>query len=758
MKLRAVFLTALCVASTNSGADAVQLNNESIFEDYAYTAKRPGVVRWTDKGAGFTALETAPGYEDKVLEKDRNGEDIKVFEEIVEYDPATLDRRVLVTLKQLTPAGSNKALVIDDYRWSDDQSSLLVYTNAQYVWREKTRGDYWLLDLETDQLWQLGDTEAASSQMMFGKLSPDGSKFAYVSGNNIYVQDIGSHKITALTEDASDTIINGLFDWAYEEEFSIADGFRWSPDSKRIAYWQIDTHAARDFFIINNTDTLYPQVTAIPYPKVGQENAGARIGVVSLASAATVWMQLPGVPRDMYLPRMDWADNARQLLVQQLNRKQDTNTLFYADADSGEVTRALVEQDKSFLEVLGEPVWLADSKSFLWQSERDGWVHIYRVSRDGKTTVDLTPGNFDVTRQVSVDEKGGWLYFMASPDDMARRYLYRTRLDDGSQMQRVTPDDLVGYNYYRVSADSRWAVHTHSSYMQPPVHSLVSLPDHKVHHVLEDNAELAAKMAALELGELEFFDIKTSDGLRLDGYMLRPPGYDPKKKYPLVHYVYGEPAGQTVLDVWSGNRNLWHMLMSQQGYIVTSIDNRGTAAPRGRDWRRSIYASPGMLETRDQSEALQQVCKRWPAVDCDRIGVWGHSGGGTLTLNLLFRYPEQFHAGASLAPVPDKRLYDSIYQERYSGLLPDKEENYIQVSAITHAANLQGKLLLIHGTGDDNVHYQGTERLVNELIRLNKQFEFMAYPNRRHGLVEGEGTSLHLHTLKTNFFDTHLAR
>lgn len=752
-------LTA-CVGShnlnTESGKNGVKLSSDAIYDDWEYNAKKPGTVRWLDEGASYSALETAPGYEDAKLEKDQYGDDIKIYEEIVKYDPATLKRTVLLPLKQLIPTGSDKALAVDDYQWSDDKSKILIYTNAKYVWRKKDRGDYWIRDLKTDDLWQLGGDKAAPTEMMFGKFSPDGLKFAYVWRNNIYVQDLKSRKVQALTKDASSTIINGLFDWAYEEEFSIRDGFRWSPDSQRIAYWQIDTRAAKDFFIINNTDTLYPEVTAIPYPKVGEENAAARIGVVSLENVKTQWMSLPGVAKDMYVPRMDWANNSEQLLIQQFNRKQDTNALFYADADTGKVENFLTEKEDTFIELMIEPKWLKNSDDFIWQSERDGWKHVYRVSRDGKKYQDLTPGEFDVTKLVSVDEKNGWLYFIASPDNVSQRYLQRTRLDGSGKMEQVTPSQFSGTNSYKISADSSWAIHTHSAFLSAPVYSLVSLPDHKVHHVLEDNAALTAKLAELSLGEVEFYSVKAQDGLRLDGYMLRPADLDESKKYPLIHYVYGEPAGQTVRDVWQGNLGMWHIMMTQRGFVVSSIDNRGTAAPKGHDWRRSIYASDGDIETQDQSDAINAMCSRWAYIDCNRVGVWGHSGGGSLTLNLMFRHPDLFKVGVSQAPVPDKRLYDSIYQERYSGLLADNIDNYTKVSAITHASKLEGKLLLVHGTGDDNVHYQGSERLINELVKHNKQFELMSYPNRRHGIVEGDGTSLHLSTLRANYFINNL--
>lgn len=732
------------------------LTNEAIFKDWSYSAKRPGTVRWADQGATYTALEIAPGYEDAVLEKDENGNDIKIYQEVVQYDPVSGDRKILISLQDLTPEGHDNTLVVDDYRWSDGGDRILIYTDAKYVWREKSRGDYWLIDRKDNELWQLGGDHAGTSQMMFGKLSPDGRCFAYVWRNNIYLQDLSTKAVTALTHDASDTIINGLFDWAYEEEFSIQDGFRWSPDSSRIAYWQLDTHAAKDFLIINNTDTLYPAITAIPYPKVGEENAAARIGIVAIAKPQTLWITLPGASKDMYVPRMDWANNSEQLFIQQLNRKQDTNTIFHADAKSGQVDAIFAETEDTFIELLESPQWLEDSLTYIWQSERDGWKHLYRVCRDGQTFIDLTPGDFDVTKLVSVDEGNGWVYFIASPDNPSQRYLYRSQLDGSGEIEQVTPSHLSGCNFYQISADSNWAIHTYSSFLQPPVFNLVSLPDHKVHQVLEDNAELAAKLSALQIGELEFYSVEAADGLELNGYLLKPPNMDKTKKHPIINYVYGEPAGQTVIDAWQGSLTMWHILMSQRGFIISSIDNRGTAAPRGHAWRRSIYGAVGTLASSDQSDALKAICARWRYIDADRVGVWGHSGGGSMTLNMLFRYPNQYKVGISLAPVPDQLLYDSIYQERYSGLLQDFEESYRQSSPITHAKNLRGKLLLIHGTGDDNVHYQGTERLCNELIKHNCQFDFMAYPNRRHGLVEGEGTPLHLHTLKSRYFDDHL--
>lgn len=733
------------------------LSNDAIFKDYSYDPKEPGQIRWLEDGSGYTALETIADYRDVDPEHDEEGEIIKWPEDIVIYDPATLEHSILISAGQLTPEGADKALTIDDYIWSEDRSKLLIYTNSVKVWRTKSRGDYWLLNVDSGDLWQLGGEDAEESSLQFAKFSADATRVAYVRKDNIYVQELETQSIEQLTTDASGTVINGLFDWVYEEEFHSKDGFRWSPDGKKIAYWQLDTSASQDFFLINNTDALYPEITSFPYPKVGEENSAARIGVVSLANKQTVWAKLPGVAKDMYIPRMGWANNeSTHILIQHLNRKQDTNHVYAVSAERGELTTVLVDREQEFIEVYDDVTWLEESDAFTWISERDGWRHIYLVSGDGKSIVDLTPGDFDITKMGSIDEAGGWLYFIAPSENITQRYLYRSRLDGSGGVERVTPQEYSGTNSYQMSKDARWAIHTFSSFSRPPQTRLVSLPDHKTRQVVEDNQALVDKLNMIALGDYEFFQVEARDGLIMDGYIIRPTDFDPQQKYPIINYVYGEPWGQTAQDKWGGSRHLWHMLMAQHGFIVATVDNRGTRAPRGRAWRRSLYGAVGVLGSKDQSDALKAMVKRWSYIDEDRVGIWGHSGGGSMTLNMMFRFPQQYHVGVSRAPVPDQLLYDSIYQERYSGLLDEYEEGYREGSPITYASQLEGKLLLIHGTGDDNVHYQGSERLINELVKHNKQFDLMSYPNRSHSLKEGEGTRLHLHTLMTDYFEQYL--
>lgn len=734
---------AVTSASDEERKGMQTLSNEAIFKAEEYAAKKPGAMQWLIAENAYTLVE--PVADDKT----------PVPHEIVAYDLDSLERSVLVTAEQLTPTGRDAPLVVDDYAWSDDRQRLLIYTNSQQVWRVKSRGDYWMLDIDTGELRQLGGEDAESSSLQFAKFAPGGHAVAYVRDANIYVETPDGD-ITQLTERASDAILNGIMSWAYEEEFSIRDGFRWSPDGARVAYWQFDTEGVRDFMIIDNTSELYPTITRIPYPKVGETVSAARIGVVSVAAGDTVWAEPPGDPRQHYIPRMQWAGSSDTVLLQQINRRQNRNELYYMDVASGSLTSVLVDEEAAHLDGFHDVEWLEDGAFFTFISERSGWRHIHRVARDGSSLTDLTPGDFDIDQLVAVDEASNTLFFTASPDDMAARYLFRASLDGSGEAQRVTPEAFTGTNVYNIAGNGRHAMHAHSRFMQPPQYRLVSLPDHEEQQMLEDNARLIKRLEALEQGELEFFSVDARDGLSMDGFMLRPPGFDGSRAYPLLFYVYGEVAGQTVLDRWADERNMWHLLMAQRGYVIASIDNRGTPSLKGRDWRKALYGGIGVLSSRDQYDGLQALLERHNYLDDERVGIWGHSGGGSMTLNMLFRYPDAYRVGISRAPVSDQRLYDAIYQERYSGLLGEHAEGYVRGSPITHAAGLKGRLLLIHGTGDDNVHYQSSERLIDELVRLNKPFDLMVYPNRRHAIKSGKGTQLHMYSMMTRYLDQHL--
>ncbi len=734
-----LFLASFLSLSTYGQDSSTQITLEDIYRNGTYRQEGFGPVRWMKDNEGYSTLEVNPNTK---------GTDI------VRYEVKTGERSVLVDAQQLIPEGKNQSLSIRDYQWSADNEKLLIFTNTRKVWRYHTRGDYWVLDLPTGALQQLGKTVPRTT-MMFAKFSPDASRVAYVSELNIFVEDLASGEVKQITKDGGDNIINGTFDWAYEEEFGCRDGFRWSPDGDHIAYWQSDTEGIGTFYMINNIDSVYSEPIPLPYPKVGTDNSAVKVGVVSAAGGETNWFDIPGDPKNNYLVRMDFIPNSDEVMVQQLNRRQNTNKVWIGDINTMSLTNILTDKDQAWLDVHDNLKWLDDEQYFTWTSEQDGWKHLYKISRDGQQMDLITQGDFDVVRINCIDPKGGNVYYIASPDNYTQRYLYKSRLDGKGAAERVTPDDMPGQHAYQISDDAKWAIHTYQSSTTPRMISLVNLSkNHKKVKDLQTNQAYKEKIAALEITHPEFIKVDIGEVV-LDAWMNKPPDFDPSKKYPLIFYVYGEPAGSTVQDNWGAN-DLWHHYLTSQGYIVMSIDNRGTKVPRGRDWRKSIYGQIGILAAHDQAKAAKKIFEMFDFIDTERVGMWGWSGGGQMTMNCMFRYPEIYKTGIAIAFVSDQKLYDNIYQERYMGLLKDNAEGYKNGSPITHAHNLQGDLLIMHGTADDNVHYQSFEMLANELIKHNKLFSMMAYPMRSHSIRERENTSLHLRRTMEKFWKENL--
>lgn len=739
----AAILTVIAAAlqAAAQQADPSILTLDRLFSSTEFVSDTLGPVRWLDDGAGYTRLEPSPS--------------VKEGRDIVRYDVETGRREVLVAADRFVPNGSSTPLAIENYNWSPNKKLLLIFTKSQRVWRQRTRGDYWVLSLDSGKLVKLGG-EAKPSTLMFAKFSPDGTRVGFVRENNVFVEDLADNRILRLTDDGSRTIINGTFDWVYEEELDLRDGWRWSPDGKHIAYWQLDASGVRDFNLINTTDSLYPTIIPVQYPKAGEQNSASRVGVVSARGGATQWLAVPGDPRNHYIARMDWAANSDEVALQQLNRLQNTNLVLLGDRRSGKVKTILTEKDDAWVDVDSDPEWLDGGKRFLWVSERDGWRHAYTVSRDGSSMKLITVGAFDLTNVESVDEAGGWLYYRASPDNATQRYLYRAALDGSGKQQRLTPVNQPGTHTYNIAPRAGYAFHTWSSFGRPPQTDLIRVSAHTSLRIVVENAAVIERVGKLTRGPAEFFRVDIGGGVQLDGWMIKPPGFDPSKKYPVLFHVYGEPAGQTVLDAWGSNNYLWHLMLSQQGYIVMSVDNRGTPAPRGRAWRKIVYRQIGVLASIEQAAAAKAIIDRWKFVDASRIGIWGWSGGGSMTLNMMFRYPEIYKTGISVAPVANQRYYDTIYQERYMGLPQQNAEDYKRGSPITFADKLQGNLLVVHGSGDDNVHYQNTEALINALVAANKPFTMMEYPNRTHSISEGPNTTRHLYELLTRYLRENL--
>ncbi len=674
--------------------------------------------------------------------------------ELARHDPATGKKEIVVPANAFIPKDAKEPLKVEGYEFSADESKLLVFTNSQRVWRRNTRGDYWVLDVKGQTLRKLGG-DAPAASLMFATFSPDGTRVAFVRENNLYVQNLTSLKVTQLTADGSKTLINGTSDWVNEEELDLRNCFRWSPDGKSVLFWQFDTSGVAEFHLVDNVVSKSPKVTSFAYPKVGEKNSATRLGVVPAVGGKVQWLDLPGDPREHYLPHADWSPDGKSVLVQQFNRLQTELKVWSADPTTGKAKEVFSENDAAWLENENPWRWLDGGKSFVWLSERSGWRHAYRTFADGSPPQPITKGEFDVMAVGAIDEAGGWLYYAASPKNATQKYLFRVKLD-GSKTEQLSPEKQAGWHDYDISPDAKWAVHTWSTFTTPPVTDLVRLSDNTAVRTLTDNAKLREKLAVLKRPEIEFMKVPVGGGVTLDGWGMKPAKVEPNAKLPLLMHVYGEPHGQTVRDAWPGTSGLWHWMLAQQGFVVASVDNRGTNVPRGREWRKSVHRKIGIVAPTEQAAAVRDLLKRWAFVDPTRVGSWGWSGGGSMSLNAIFRHADLYRTAIAVAAVPDQTLYDSIYQERYMGLPADNAAGYRDGSPITHAGKLRGNLLIVHGTGDDNCHYQGTERLMEELIAKGKRFSVLPYPNRTHAINEGRNTDQHLMEAMTRFLHDNL--
>jgi dipeptidyl-peptidase-4 len=719
-----------------------------------------GQIKWDADGNTYTSL---------------------VKNAIIRVNPKTEAETVIITAEQLTPTGA-PALKAQSYTFSNDNNKLLVFTNTKRVWRLNTLGDYWVLDIPTGKLKQIGKDRPAQS-LMFAKFSPNGKKCAYVSEHNIFSEDLTTGQITKYTSDGARKFINGTFDWVYEEEFGCRDGFKWSPDGSKIAFWQVDATKTRDYYMLNTSDSIYSHVIPVEYPKVGESPSPVRIGVINMENGAIRFMQIDGDPQQHYIPRMDWS-GPNELMVQQLDRKQQESKLIYCNTSDGSTSTFWAENDDAWVDlnsedIFGEPGgfnWINNGADFIWVSEKDGWRHIYKISRNGKTETLLTKGNFDIGEIKCIDETNNYIYYTASPSSATQLYLYRMRIEDKAStmiekmkgvyakikkaviqkkameepaFELLSAVELKGTHNYSISPGGKYAIHSFSNYNTPMVREWISLPDNKP---LNPAKSIAANIKTDNKINVEYVQVTTSDNIVLDAWIRKPVNFDPSKKYPVVLFVYGEPASETVGNRYGKHNNfLYNGDMAADGYIQVGIDNRGTPQLKGAAWRKAIYRKIGIINIKDMAEGFMKLLEQNAYFDKDRTAVWGWSGGGSSTLNLMFQYPDLFKTGIAIAAVANQLFYDNIYQERYMGLPQENKEDFINGSPISHVQGLKGNLLYIHGTGDDNVHFSNAEALVNELVKYNKQFQYMAYPNRTHSISEGAGTTAHLHTLYTEF-------
>ena len=744
--MKYIFKTLFIVAfifNSNIGYAQTIVNDDLLTLDRIYSGEfrqdRERAIQWIENGEAYVTIEKS-----SVLE----GAD-----ELVRYNSTTQEKTLFVGAASLQ--ADNKSLAIESFTLSKDGSKVLIFTNSSRVWRTNTKGDYWVFDLESKTLKRLGAT-LSSSSLMFAKFSSDNSFVSYVHKFNLYKENFLTNEVTQLTFDGNGDIINGTFDWVYEEEFGTRDGFRISPKDSFIAFWQLDATTTGTFYMINNTDSIYSKPIPLQYPKVGQDPSAAKIGLIDLKTKQTIWIPLEGGEKENYIPGIQWVDEDL-LLIQQMNRHQNKLLVWSFRPSTQKLNLVYTETEDTWVDIgypdISASGWgdndlplVEKDASFLRMTENDVWRHIYKIDIASGLKTLVTPFDYDIASMKIATKKN--VFYIASPNNSTQRYLYSTDLKGKGKVKRITPTNFSGVNNYNISPNGKYAVHTHVSSKTVRTVRLVNLPDHSTIKTFVDNKDYSEKLNKLVLPEVKFSQVTTEEGIDLDVRMILPIDFDASKKYPVIFHVYGEPWGQVAVDTQVG---LWNIMMAQKGYVIIDMDNRGTPCLKGSAWRKSIYRKIGVINTKDQGLAAKEILKL-DYLDSSRTSVWGWSGGGSMTLNLMFQFPEIYGTGIAIAAVSNQLIYDNIYQERYMGLPQENEEDFINGSPVTYAKNLEGNLLVIHGTADDNVHYQSAEILINELIKENKEFQMMSYPNRSHGIHEGKNTRKHLYTLMTNYF------
>lgn len=578
--------------------------------------------------------------------------------------------------------------------------------------------------------------------------SPDGKLVLEYRDGNLFVRNEDKSEQTLLLKASSG------------QDVSFRN-FAWSPDGKQVLFVESDATNVRQRNVLVPTDPTYPRADQHRFARVGEKIAQLRVGVVDVTTQQTEWLPIEMPVEGGYLGQVEWAGNSTEVLVEKMSRFRDQRE-FLLLTIGGEVKQIYHEKNDAWAigsqQISSGLNWIKEGKQFVVVSEKDGWRHAFLYSREGQELSLLTAGPYDIIERAVIDEEGGWYYFYASPENGTQKYLYRVPLAGTQTLERITPTDQPGTHDYDFSPDAKWGFHTYSRIDSPPVVELIELEGHRRVRLLEDNASINKKMQQLMVHPTEFLTLDIGEGVTMDAWMIKPKDFDASRKYPLFIYVYGEPYLQTVLDRWGAAQNHFHRVIADLGYIVVSIDNRGTPAPKGAAWRRSIFGSLGPLSTEDQASGLKELGRQYSFVDLDRVGIWGWSGGGSNTLNAMFRKPDLYHVGIAVVPKPQPHLYNAWFQEIYMRTREVNAEGYQRSAPINFADGLRGKLLMITGSGETNTHIQIIEGLVDRLIQLEKPFDYMVYPNRDHGLREGPGSELHVRMLITRYLVEHLPR
>ena len=672
---------------------------------------------------------------------------------VLNYDAASRTMQIdlfdFATLKKVTTLIDTKNHTvltdgIDSYTFSPDEKLILIANNTNQIFRHSFTADYYLYDTTTKKVSKVFDF-----QVQEPTFSPDGKKIAFARDNNLFVFDIASKQITAITSDGKkNSVINGITDWVYEEEFAFVRAFDWSKDSKKVAYIRFDESQVPEFSMSMFKKDLYPTVETFKYPKAGEKNSEVSLHIYDIASKGTQKVNLSQYA-DFYIARMKWTNEANVLSAQVLNRHQDNLDLLFIDGNSGAAKVVLNEKDKAYIDVTDNLTFLKDN-SFIWTSEKDGFNHIYLYDKTGKLKNQVTKGNWEVTNYYGFDEKNNTVFYQSVENGSINRDVYSINLN-GKNKVRLSKS--IGTNAATFSPNFQYFITTFSSATQPTTYTLNEAKKGAQVQVIENNEALATKLKGYDLPAKEFFVLKTAKGNELNAWILKPKDFDPNKKYPVFMYQYSGPGSQQVNNDWNGSDDYWFQMLAQQGYIVACVDGRGTGF-KGAAFKKVTQKELGKYEVEDQIDAAK-VIGNYPYVDKNRIGIWGWSYGGFMASNCILKGADVFKMAIAVAPVTNWRFYDSIYTERYMQTPQENATGYDENSPINHVNKLKGKYLLIHGSGDDNVHVQNSMQMIEALIQANKQFDSEIYPDKNHGIYGGK-TRIQLYTKMTNFIKENL--
>ncbi|NNL92399.1 MAG: S9 family peptidase [Saprospiraceae bacterium] len=719
MRLNNILIVFTLFIFSTFGVSQSSITVEKIWNEYQYIPNRIAGFNFMKDGRHYTKLENNI---------------------IVKYDLTTGEK--VDEILDGNNLNSNKEYSgrIGSYEFSDDEKLIIVKTESEPIYRRSTKAYFYIYDRESEVLKTIFNKDKIS----FASLSQDGSKVAYVYQNNIYYLDLETNERHQVTTDGKyNEIINGAADWVYEEEFSFAQAFFWSPDGQKIAYQKFDERAVPEFTLTNYRNNLYPEYVTFKYPKVGEKNAIVSVKIYDLKSEKTVDADIDD-SEDHYIPRIKWTNDANRLFVYKLNRHQNKLELLNVNTSTGEVSEVFKEKNKFYIDISDDIHFLEDNKSFIWSSEKSGYNHLYLYEINGEEKNAITKGDFDVTNFYGYDEKNKCIYYQAAKNSPLERQIYKVGIN-GKKDKIVV--GTKGANNAQFSSTFDYYVNNYSNINTPATYNVYDRNNELV-RTLENNENLKSKQLKENVQPVTFFNFTTKDNVDLNGWMIKPKNFDENGQYPVFMYLYGGPGSQQVTDSWKGQNYWWFQMLAQQGYVVACVDNRGTGG-RGENFRKMTYMQLGHFETIDQIEAAKYLGSL-PYTDKSRIGIFGWSYGGYMSSLCLLKGNDTFKAAIAVAPVTNWRWYDTVYTERFMRTEKENPEGYANNSPINFADRLKGHYLLVHGMGDDNVHFQNSAEMANALIKANKQFDTYYYPNRHHG-ISGDNARLHLYTKMTDF-------